>query len=76
MIKLMTTLKVKISGMHCESCAQVITLDLEALAGVKSAKVNQASGLAAVEFDEKITDQQAILETIKNSGYQGELTHE
>jgi len=49
---------------------------LEALAGVKSAKVNQASGLAAVEFDEKITDQQAILETIKNSGYQGELTHE
>lgn len=59
--------------MHCGSCAKIITMDLEGMAGVKKAAVDQKSELAQVDFDEQITNQEAILETIKNSGYQGEL---
>ena len=69
----MKTLNLKISGMHCDSCAKVIVMDLQALGGVGKVEVNADSGLAQVDFDEKITDQQAILETIRNSGYEGKL---
>lgn len=69
----MTTLNLKISGMHCDSCAKIITLGLKEVAGVERVEVDQKSKLARVSFDEKIINQQAILTTIENSGYKGEL---
>lgn len=61
--------KFKITGMHCSACAITIDMDLEELAGVKSAKTSYAKQETEVEFDsERITDS-LVLETIQKSGY-------
>ena len=64
--------KLKIDGMHCSSCAMNIDFGLEDL-GVKSAKTNYAKQECDVEFDEEITKTEAIIETIKKSGYKAQL---
>lgn len=58
-----------VSGMHCNSCAQLIELDLEELQGIKSVKVNFVSQKAIVEFDESKLNAQQIVEAIKKTGY-------
>ena len=61
--------KLKIEGMHCNSCAMNIDFDLEDLEGVKSSKTSYAKQECEMEFDsDKVTDK-TILETIKKSGY-------
>ena len=61
--------KLKIEGMHCSSCAMNIDFDLEDLDGVKSVKTSYASQVCEVEFDEKKISNQAIIQTIKKTGY-------
>lgn len=73
MMRAMKTLKLKINGMHCGSCAKIIALDLEQVTGVKKVEVDQKTNSATVVIDEGIIGDQMILETIKNSGYEGEL---
>ncbi len=63
------TLKLKIDGMHCSSCAKVISLGLEELTGVGKIVIDEKSKLAEIEFDENKISQDKILETIRNSGY-------
>ena len=58
-----------VSGMHCNSCAQLIEITLEELPGINKAKVDYVSGKAIVEFDEKKTSALEIIIAIKNSGY-------
>lgn len=58
-----------VSGMHCGSCAKIISMELEELPGVKSVNVDYAGGKATVEFDEKKADAGKIVETIKKAGY-------
>ena len=61
--------KLKIEGMHCSSCAMNIDFDLEDLDGVKSVKTSYARQVCEVEFDEKKISNQAIIQTIKKTGY-------
>ncbi len=63
------TLKLKIDGMHCSSCAKVISMGLEELNGVGKIQIDEKSKLAQIEFDESKTSREEILETIKDSGY-------
>lgn len=44
------TLKVKISGMHCSSCAMNIDNSLEEISGVISAKTNYAKGETEIKY--------------------------
>ena len=69
----MKTIKVKISGMHCASCGKVITMDLEEVDGVEKVEIDEATKLAEISYDENKTNEEKILETIKNSGYEGQL---
>lgn len=62
----------KITGMHCVSCAMSVDGDLEDTKGVKSAKTNYAKGHCEVEFDESIVSVEEIIETVKNTGYTAE----
>ncbi len=55
--------------MTCESCAKVNEKYLLKAKGILSAKVDFKSGLAAVEFDEKIIGQNKIKEIITKNGY-------
>jgi len=61
--------KLKIEGMHCSSCAMNIDFDLEDLDGVNSVKTSYARQVCEVEFDEKKISNQAIIQTIKKTGY-------
>ena len=61
-----------ISGMHCASCAALITRGVSRLPGVKSANVNYAAARAQVEYDESKLGSQKILSTISSLGYKAQ----
>ena len=65
--------KLKIEGMHCSSCAMSIDMDLEDLAGIKSATTSYAKQTCEVEFEESVRIEQ-IIGQIKKTGYQAEVT--
>lgn len=70
----MTKQKIKISGMHCTSCAMTIDGDLEDFVnGVKSAKTSYAKQECEVEFNEEKVKVDDILKQIKQTGYQAEI---
>jgi Cu+-exporting ATPase len=61
-----------ITGMHCASCALLITKGVSCLPGVKSANVNYAAGRAQVEYEEAKVSQQKIISAINSLGYKAE----
>ncbi len=63
--------EIAISGMHCASCAAVLTHSLSKAKGISSAHVNYATAKATVEFDEHIISEEQILQIIKSRGYSG-----
>jgi len=67
---------IKISGMHCQSCVTVLDKALNKEKGVKSANINFSTEKATIEFDPRMTNEQKLLQTIKNKGYQGHLVEE
>src|SRR3989344_3104606 len=62
-----TTLK--ISGMHCASCATILTKAFQKVPGVKNAVVNYSTEKAAIDYDEKITNEDALIKAVKSKGY-------
>lgn len=64
----------KITGMHCTSCAMTIDGDLEDyVKGVKSASTSYAKQETEVEFEEKLVEVEQIITQIKETGYKAEL---
>ncbi|MBM3229210.1 cation-translocating P-type ATPase, partial [Candidatus Parvarchaeota archaeon] len=62
-----------VNGMHCASCATLITRGLAKLPGVQKANVNYAAARAQVEYDEKQASQQQIIDKISALGYKATL---
>lgn len=69
-----TNLQVK--GMHCASCATLLTKALSKAEGVKEATVNYATAKATVHFDEKKTNEEKFIQIIKDKGYDASLLTE
>ena len=67
---------IKITGMHCQSCINVITKALNKENGVVSASVNFSNEKASVEYDPKITNEEKLIESIKKKGYDGHIISE
>ncbi len=65
------TIKLKIEGMHCTSCAMNIDGELEDL-GVKEAKTNYAKSETEVTFDESKVSEENILISIEKLGYRAD----
>lgn len=61
--------KLKIAGMHCNSCVMNIEFDLEDL-GVKSAKASLTKQECEVEFDEEKLELDQVIKQIEKTGYQ------
>ena len=61
--------KIKVSGMHCESCARRIELELEDLRGLEKITVNSKTGICDVEFAEAVLTLGKIKEQINKLGY-------
>ncbi len=65
----MTNKTFKIDGMHCASCAAVITKKILSLTPVKSVSVNYANEKAKVEFDADKISIREMNEEINKYGY-------
>jgi Cu+-exporting ATPase len=68
-----TKLEFPVSGMHCAACQARVQRALEKAPGVNSAVVNLMTGSATVAFDPAATSAEALLETVRGTGYGAEL---
>jgi Cu+-exporting ATPase len=59
--------------MHCAACQARVQRALEKAPGVDSATVNLMTGSATVAFDPSATSAEALLETVRDTGYGAEL---
>jgi Cu+-exporting ATPase len=64
-----TKLEFPVSGMHCAACQARVQRALEKAPGVNSAVVNLMTGSATVAFDPAATTPDALLETVRGTGY-------
>lgn len=62
-------INLKISGMHCGSCAKIIKMELEDQAGVDNVSVDFDSAKAALQIDLAKTDVGQIKKKIVELGY-------
>ncbi len=63
----------RLSGMHCTSCAGVIAKSIKKLSGIADAQVSFAAEKARVSFDPRQTSELAIIAQIKKAGYRAEI---
>ncbi|HAI22389.1 TPA: heavy metal transporter [Candidatus Collierbacteria bacterium] len=66
------TTTLKLSGLHCTSCAANIDLALEDTPGVSSSDTSYQKSVAKITFDPEKTDLNSIKKVITNLGYQPE----
>jgi P-type Cu+ transporter len=67
---------IPVSGMTCAACSGRVQRALEKQAGVESAAVNLMLRNATVEFDPSATSPEALVETIRATGYGAEIAPE
>ncbi len=65
----MKKITLNITGMHCASCAGIITKALQKVEGIMAVNVNVATNRATVNFEENKVKLIKIIETIKSKGY-------
>lgn len=58
-----------VTGMHCAVCAGKVESTVANMEGVKKASVNLATSKLTVQFNEKITNENAICMAVKNIGF-------
>lgn len=61
--------RIKITGMHCATCAATIEKALKKTKGVKSASVSFAAESASVEFDPKVVSENELESAVTSVGY-------
>lgn len=60
---------IKITGMHCASCAANLTSNFKKNSAVKNAEVNFATSKATLEYDESVLSMENIKKIVKDTGY-------
>ncbi|HET8633796.1 MAG TPA: heavy metal translocating P-type ATPase [Gemmatimonadales bacterium] len=68
-----TKIEFPVSGMHCAACQARVQRALEKAPGVDRATVNLMTGSATVTFDPSATSTEALLETVRGTGYGAEM---
>jgi Cu+-exporting ATPase len=64
------TLELGVQGMTCASCVGRVERGLNKVEGVENATVNLATERATVQYDPALTSPQALLDSVKDTGYQ------
>ena len=64
---------IPISGMTCAACQARVQRALTKAPGVQAASVNLMTNTAAVSYDASVSSPQALVETIRATGYGAEL---
>ncbi len=65
----MKKIDISVGGMHCASCATIITKALTKINGVREANVNYSTARANVVFDEKVVLPNKLIDVVKSKGY-------
>ena len=65
----MTTQILKVKGMHCASCASIITKKLSAMPYVKFVSVNYGNEKAKIDYDDTHTSIESMNDEISKLGY-------
>ena len=65
--------KLAIEGMHCASCAAIITRGLSKTPGVSQANVNYATHKGHVTYDETITREEDLVKAVEKKGYKARI---
>lgn len=65
-----TTLEIKLGGLHCTSCATNIDLELEELPGVVESNTSYQTQESVVKIQANTANVDQIKSTIKKLGYQ------
>ena len=63
----------KLSGLHCVSCALMVDSVLEELPGVLNSDTDYARSEARVQFDSQKIDIKDLIAKINEAGYQAEV---
>ncbi|MFH1307009.1 MAG: heavy metal translocating P-type ATPase [Candidatus Micrarchaeota archaeon] len=70
----MEKLDLLVEGMHCASCATLISKSLGKTEGVISANVNFASSKAHIDYDKSKTSEKELISKIKELGYNAQAS--
>lgn len=62
--------KFEVLGMTCATCQAAVERSVKKLAGVGAVNVNLLAKQMVVEFDETVTDSQAIIKAVSDAGYE------
>ena len=71
-----TRITLPVSGMTCAACQSFVQKTLLAQAGVQDASVNLMMHSATVVYDPKTSNAQALVDAIRETGYEAELPRE
>lgn len=72
-MKTMVKTQLRISGMHCASCATILTKALSKIPGVAEAMVNYSTEKATIAYDPKQTKITDFIAAVKAKGYSATL---
>ncbi|UCE81409.1 MAG: copper-translocating P-type ATPase [Methanobacteriota archaeon] len=61
---------IRIKGMHCATCASAVKEAIDALDGVRDARVNLATDRVYVKLDESKVSRKQVEEAIRSAGYE------
>lgn len=67
------TVKLALSGMHCEGCVNTIQKSLAKTEGVISNSVSLEDSVAVVSYDPAKADEQKLILAVENVGYKARL---
>ncbi len=64
--------RLKTTGMHCQSCSMVVKMELEDLPGVEEATSDFRTGMTDVTYDPDLVTVDALIAAIVAAGYGAE----
>ncbi len=67
-----TTVRLATTGMHCGSCAMLIDMTLEDIAGVSAVSTDYATRMTEVSFDASVVSIDDIIVAVRAVGYDAE----
>lgn len=65
--------KIKCTEMSCDACKRSITKSINQLQGIKSLDINLETKIITVVIDDKLTDEQSVLNAVVGAGYEAEI---
>jgi copper chaperone len=68
-----TTVRLKTSGMHCNSCSMLVQMTVEDLPGVAAVKADYPTGITEVTYDPDVLDVAQIIDAVVQAGYGAEV---